>query len=77
MWTLSSSLASRVLVESTPWHRCPACSPAIVGAYQARGAGFVREAASDPDVLERVSGLAALKESADCWLDDDDEEDDF
>jgi len=64
-----------VLPATRAFDKCPACSPAVLEAYRARGAAFVREAAADPDALERVSGLAGMKAGMRDFADGD--EDDF
>ena len=52
--------------------QCTACSPAVVGAYRARGAAFLLEVFNSPTYLEDVTGLTEVhKTAADIEWDDD------
>jgi ubiquitin-like modifier-activating enzyme ATG7 len=55
---------SQVCMSGGAFPQCTACGPAVVRAWRARGAALVREAAADPSALERLTGLAALREEA-------------
>lgn len=62
-------------LEQEPFDCCSACSPAIVGALAADRDGFLRGVLSDPDVLERESGLERIKAEAEAMAGDWDDED--
>jgi ubiquitin-like modifier-activating enzyme ATG7 len=60
----------------TPMHgqafaQCIGCSPAVVAAFRERGLGFLLEALAQPQLLEQVSGLAALKAETEKRMHDD------
>ncbi len=56
---------STMQLEAAASTVCTACSANVVGALDARGDAFIRAAIEDPDLLERASGLEAMKAEAD------------
>ncbi|KNC56016.1 E1-like protein-activating enzyme G [Thecamonas trahens ATCC 50062] len=62
------------LVVAHAYDKCTACSSAVVDAYVAEGWAFVERVLTDPEVLEEVTGLAAMKaelEAGTSWDIDD------
>ncbi|KAF2154939.1 E1-like protein-activating enzyme Gsa7p/Apg7p [Myriangium duriaei CBS 260.36] len=67
---------STLTVRGKAYDCCSACSPAIVGAYERDGWGFVRRAISEQGYVEEVSGLAEVQRRAEEAADDVDWEED-
>lgn len=58
---------STMQLEAAASTVCTACSARVVGALASGGDAFLRSAIEDPDVLERASGLEAMKAEADAF----------
>ena len=70
---------SNRLVVAPAYDKCTACSPPVLSALESDGWDFVAAVLSDPDVLERVTGLEEMKARMDddvCGWDVDEEDED-
>ena len=68
---------SSIAITCRKFPKCSACSDAVVNHYQSHGPDFIRDVATDPSLLERISGLADLADDlgdADAFVLDDDDD---
>ncbi|KAI9172945.1 Autophagy protein 7 [Blastocladiella emersonii ATCC 22665] len=70
-----------LLISGQAYDKCTACSDRILAAYRERRIDFVRDVCNQPAVLEKLTGLDAMRDEVDAdlaWADEGaDEDDDF
>ena len=68
---------SSLAITTHKFKNCSACSESILTEYKTRGKDFIRDVATNPDLINDISGLADLaKGLGDFLLDDDDDDQD-